>query len=34
MIVDAWLDAEFMGGKHGKRVDMIMEIEQRKIHGK
>lgn len=33
MIVDAWLDAEFMGGKHGKRVDMIMDIEKRKIHG-
>ena len=34
MIVDAWLDAEFMGGKHGKRVDMIMDIEKRKLHGK
>ena len=33
MIVDAWLDAEFMGGKHGTRVDMIMDIEKRKIHG-
>ena len=29
MIVDAWLDAEFMGGKHGARVDMIMDIEGR-----
>ena len=27
MIVDAWLEAEFMGGKHQKRVDMIMEIQ-------
>ena len=33
MIVDAWLDAEFMGGKHGTRVDMIMDIEKSKIHG-
>lgn len=29
MIVDEWLAAEFMGGKHGRRVDMIMEIENR-----
>ena len=29
MIVDAWLDAEFEGGgRHGRRVDMIMKIEQ------
>lgn len=28
MIVDAWLDAEFEGGRHQTRVDMIMEIEQ------
>ena len=34
MIVDAWLDAEFMGGKHGKRVDMIMDIVKRKLHGR
>ena len=27
MIVDAWLEAEFMGGKHQTRVDMIMEIQ-------
>ena len=33
MIVDAWLDAEFMGGKHGARVDMIMDSEKSKIHG-
>jgi ribose 5-phosphate isomerase B len=29
MIVDSWLDAGFMGGRHGARVDMIMEIEAR-----
>ena len=28
MIVDAWLDAEFEGGRHGRRVDMIMQIEK------
>lgn len=27
MIVDEWLNAEFMGGRHQTRVDMIMEIE-------
>ena len=27
-IVDAWLDAEFQGGRHATRVGMIMEIEQ------
>ncbi|MCI8639327.1 MAG: ribose 5-phosphate isomerase B [Coprococcus sp.] len=29
MIVDEWLSAEFMGGRHQDRVDMIMEIENR-----
>lgn len=29
MIVDAWLNAEFLGGRHQRRVDQIMEIEQR-----
>ncbi len=29
MIVDEWLDAEFEGGRHKRRVDMIMEIENR-----
>lgn len=29
MIVDEWLGAEFMGGRHQDRVDMIMEIENR-----
>ena len=27
MIVDEWLNAEFMGGRHQLRVDMIMELE-------
>lgn len=33
MIVDEWLGAEFMGGKHAQRVEMLMDIERRKIHG-
>ena len=33
MIVDEWLNAEFMGGKHEIRVNMLMDIEKRKIHG-
>ncbi len=28
MIVDAWLDASFEGGRHQRRVDMIMKIEK------
>lgn len=28
MIVDEWLHAEFQGGRHQTRVDMITEIEQ------
>ena len=28
-IVDAWLDAEFAGGRHQMRIDMISEIEER-----
>ena len=28
MIVDEWLDAEFEGGRHEKRVAMITEIEE------
>ena len=28
MIVDAWLDAEFEGGRHGIRVGMITQIEK------
>lgn len=31
MIIDEWLGAEFMGGRHGTRVDMIMDIEKRKL---
>ena len=27
MIVDAWLDAEFEGGRHERRVNLIMDIE-------
>ena len=33
MIVDEWLNAEFMGGKHERRVNMLMDIEKRKNHG-
>ena len=29
MIVDVWLNTEFEGGRHQRRVDMIMEIEER-----
>lgn len=29
MIVDEWLEAEFEGGRHQKRIDMIAEIERR-----
>ena len=28
MIVDSWLEAEFEGGRHQTRVNMIMEIEE------
>ena len=28
MIVDEWINAEFEGGRHQKRVDMLAEIEQ------
>ena len=28
-IVDAWLNAEYEGGRHQKRIDMMMEIENR-----
>ena len=30
MIVDEWLAAEFLGGRHRKRVNMIMAIEDEK----
>ena len=29
MIVKEWLDAEFEGGRHQRRVDMIMDIENK-----
>ena len=29
MIVDEWLKAEFEGGRHQRRVDMLMAIEER-----
>ena len=29
MIVDSWLDAEYEGGRHQRRVNMLMEIENR-----
>jgi len=29
MIVDAWLDTTYEGGRHQKRVDFIMDIERR-----
>lgn len=29
MIIDEWLNAEFMGGRHQTRVDMIMDIENK-----
>lgn len=28
MITDAWLEARFEGGRHQRRVDMIMKIEE------
>lgn len=28
MIVDSWLNAEFEGGRHQKRIDMLTEIEK------
>ena len=29
MIVDEWLGASFEGGRHQRRVDMIMDIENK-----
>lgn len=31
MIIEEWLNAEFEGGRHQTRVDMIMDIENRKF---
>jgi len=28
MIVDAWLDASFEGGRHQQRIDLLMSIEE------
>ncbi len=33
MIVECWLDAEFEGGRHQTRVDIIAQIEQENLHG-
>lgn len=30
MMVDAWLNAEFEGGRHQRRIDMLADIEKRK----
>lgn len=29
MIVDVWLDSEFLGGRHGRRVGKIAKIEEK-----
>ncbi|MDI3311976.1 MAG: ribose 5-phosphate isomerase B, partial [Thermoanaerobacterium sp.] len=29
LLVDEWLDAEFQGGRHQKRIDKISEIEKK-----
>ena len=29
MIIEEWLNAEFEGGRHQRRVDMIMDIENK-----
>ena len=31
MIVDIWLSAEFEGGRHARRVEMIREIEEKQL---
>ncbi len=31
MIVETWLDTEFEGGRHQRRVDLIMDVEKRAI---
>lgn len=31
MIVDAWLGAQYEGGRHQQRVEAITAIEQRRI---
>lgn len=32
MIVDEWLHAEFEGGRHQRRIDMIAAIEQKEVN--
>ncbi|MHB1394369.1 MAG: ribose 5-phosphate isomerase B [Clostridia bacterium] len=32
MIVDIWLSSEFLGGRHGRRVDKIAKIEEKYYH--
>ena len=29
MIVDTWINTEFEGGRHQRRVDLLMEIEEK-----
>jgi len=29
MIIEEWLNAEFWGGRHQERVNMIMDIEKK-----
>ena len=29
MIVDAWMEGEYEGGRHGRRVEMTAEIERK-----
>ncbi len=31
-IVDAWLNAQFEGGRHQRRIDLIHQIEERQKH--
>lgn len=33
MIVDQWLDAEFQGGRHSRRIEKISDIETKYLHG-
>lgn len=32
-IVDAWLNAEFEGGRHQRRIDLLHDIEKRRNNG-
>lgn len=32
LIVDSWLDAEFEGGRHEKRIEQIRQIEENTFH--